>query len=86
MNNKYNHEQDNQVILSIITNDDKNWHYLAVKSLSGWLREITSNHHWDFYCLSCLHSYRTKERLKKHEKVCKDYDYCYIKMPNEDKY
>ena len=85
MNNKYNHEQDNQVIL-LITNDDKNWHYLAVKSLSGLLREITSNHHRDFYCLSCLHSYRTKERLKKHEKVCKDYDYCYIKMPDEDKY
>ena len=26
-----------------------------------------------------------KEKLKKHEKVRKSYDYCYVKMPNEDK-
>ena len=80
---KYNHERDNQVILLMITNDNENWHYLAVKSLSELLRGITSNHHGDFYCLNCLHSYRRKEKLKKHEKVCKDHDYCHIKMPNE---
>ena len=34
---KYNRKQDNQVILLMITND-KNWHYLAVKNLSGLLR------------------------------------------------
>ena len=48
-------------------------------------REITSNNNGDFYCLNCFHSYRTKETLNKHEKVCKDHDYCYIKMPKEDK-
>ena len=52
---KYNHKRDNQVILLIITNDDKNWHYLALKDLSRLLREITSNHHGDFYCLNYLH-------------------------------
>ena len=26
---------------------------------------ITSNHHGDFYCLNCLHSYRTNNKLKK---------------------
>ena len=88
---KYSHERDNQVILLMITNDDersdgvKNWHYLAVKSLSRLLKGITSNHDGDFYCLNCFHSYRTKERLKKHEKVCKDHDYCHVKMPDEDK-
>ena len=61
---KYNHERDNQVILLMITNDDKNWHYLTVKSISKLLRGITSNHKGDFYCLNCFHSYRTKERLK----------------------
>ena len=25
------------------------------------------------------------ETFKKHEKVCKDHDYCYVKMPDEDK-
>ena len=69
----------------MITNDNEKWHYLAVKSLSRLLRGITSNHNEDFYCLNCLDSYRTKEKLKKHENVCKDHDYCYVKMPNEDK-
>ena len=44
-----------------------NWHYLAVKSIFGLLREITSNHNGDFHCLNCLNSYTTKEKLRKHE-------------------
>ena len=62
----------------------KKWHYLAVKSLSELLRGRTSNHVGDFHCLNCFHSYRTKEKLKKHVKVCNDRDYCYIEMPDED--
>ena len=34
----------------------------------------------DSYCLNCFHSYRTKERLEQHMKVCEDKDYCYIEM------
>ena len=74
----------------MITNDGehsngvKNWHYLAIKNFSRLLRGITSNHDGDFYYLNCFHSYRTKEKLKKHEKLCKDHDYCYVKMPKED--
>ena len=67
----------------MITDDGKNYHYLAVKSISVLLRGITSNNHGDFYCLNCLHSYRTKEKLKKHEKVCNNHDYCNAKMPNK---
>ena len=48
------------------------------------LRGITSKHDGDFYCLNCLHSDRTEDKLKKHKNVCKDHDYCYVKMPNED--
>ena len=55
-----------------------------VKSIPALFKGITSNHIGDFYCLNCFDSYRTKEKLKKHEKVCKDHDYCYLKMPNED--
>ena len=68
----------------MITDNDKNWHYLAVKSISKLLNGITSNHNGDFYCLNCFHSYTTKEKLKKHEKICKDHDFCYPKMPDED--
>ena len=28
---------------------------------------------------------QNKEKLRKHEKVCKDHDYCYVKMPDGDK-
>ena len=66
----------------MITND-KNWHYLTVKSISKLLNGTTSNHNGDFYCLNYFHSYRTKNRLKKHEKICKDHDFCHVKMPNE---
>ena len=52
--------------------------------MSSLLREITSNHNGDFYCLNCFPSYRTENKLKKYEKVCNDNDYCYLEMPSED--
>ena len=79
---KYNSKRENQVILLMIT-DDKKWHYLAVKSLPALFREITSNHHADFYCSNCFHSFTTKNVFKKHD-VCKDHDHCYVEMPNKD--
>ena len=48
----------------------KNWHYLAVKSLSRLLRGITSNHKSDYYCLNCFHSYRTENKLNADRKIC----------------
>ena len=47
------------------------------------LKGITSNHKGDFYCLNCFHSYSTKEKLKKHQKVCNDFDHCYVEMSDE---
>ena len=35
---KHNDERDNQVILLMISDESSNWHYLAVKSISGLLR------------------------------------------------
>ena len=42
--------------LLMITDGTGNWHYLAVKSISGLLRGIASNHNGDFYCLFKLFS------------------------------
>ena len=53
---KYNHKRDDQVILLMITDNNNNWHYLSVKSISRLLRGITSNHVGDFYRLKCFHS------------------------------
>ena len=64
--------------------DGKKWHYLTAKSLSALLRRITSNQNRDFYCLNYFYSYNTKEKLKKHERVCNDHDHCYLEMPNEE--
>ena len=72
------------MVLLKITNNDGNWHYLAVKSISKWLNGITSKHNRDFYCLNCFHSYRTKNKLIRHEKICKDHDFCYVKMPDKN--
>ena len=68
---KYNYKRDNQVVLLMITDNEK-WHYLTVKSVSGLLRGITSNHHGDSYCLNCFHSYTTMKKLKKHGKTCRN--------------
>ena len=68
----------------MVTDYAENWYYFAVKSISRLLKGITSNHNGDFSSSNCFHSYRTKERLKKHEKICKDHDYCCAKRSDKD--
>ena len=80
---KHNLTREKQVILLMISNGE-NWHYLIVENLSRLLRGITSNHDGDFYCLNCFHSYRTKNKLDAHKKICKNHDYCHIEMPTKD--
>ena len=50
-------------------------HYLAVKKLSTLLRGLRSKD-VDFHCLNCL-------KLKCHEKICKNKDFCVVVMPSE---
>ena len=52
--------------------------------MSALLRGITCNDNGDFHCINCLHPFRTENKLKKHKDVCKNHDYCYAEMPNED--
>ena len=66
----------------MITGGATNWHYITIKSISGLLRGLTSNHNGDFYCLNCFHSYRTKGKLKEHEKICYDNKFCFLNMPD----
>ena len=77
---KYNLTYDKQIIFLMITDGEK-WHDLLVKNLSGLLRGITSNHYGDFYCLNCFHSYRTKNKLEAHKKICENDDCCNVEMP-----
>ena len=59
-----------KVIIVMIPNGEK-WHYLDVKKLSALLRGITSKTNGDFYCLNCLHSFRTKRNLNRIYYLCR---------------
>ena len=52
--------------------------------LSALLRGITSKNNGDFYCLNCLHSFRTKTKLELHKKVCENKYFCNVIMPSAD--
>ena len=52
-----------------------------ITSFSRLFRGITANYHGDFYCLNCLHSFRTDNALKRHERLCDNNDYCHVEMP-----
>ena len=82
---KHNNKGDTQVNLLMAADADNNWHYLAVKRIPGLLRGITSRHNGNFYCLNCFHLYTNENKLRKHEKICNDHDFCFLKMPKEDK-
>ena len=69
---KYNGKCENKVILLMIGDGEK-WHYLAVKNLPRLFRGISSNHVGDNYCLGCFKSYRTPDKLKKHERLCSNH-------------
>ena len=58
--------------------------YLAVKSLPALFRGTTAYHHEYFYCLNCFHAYTTHNKLKEHERVSNNHDYCRIDMPKEN--
>ena len=81
---KHNSTLEKQIILLIFPNEEKEgWHYLALKKLLALLHGITSKHKDDFYCLNRLHSFKTENRLKSHEKVCKNKDFFGIVMLSE---
>ena len=81
---RHNNKRDTQVNLLKINDETTNWHYPAVKRMSGLLRGITSRHNGDFYCLNCFHSYTTENKYRKHEKICNDHDFYFLKMPDDD--
>ena len=80
---KHNSSCKEQVILLMIPNGEK-WFYLAVKKVSALLRGITLQHFGHFYCLSCLHFSKPKNKLELHKKVRENKDFCNVHMPSQD--
>ena len=79
---KNNSNREKQAILLIITSRKK-WHYHAVKKLLAIFRQITPKNNGDVYCLNCLDSFRTKNKLESHKKVCENKDFCNLIMPSQ---
>ena len=81
----------NKLLFLIISNGENRkgkskgrWHYLAVKKLPRLLRETTSKNNSEFYCLNCLHSLRTKNKLESHKRVQENKDFCNVILPSEN--
>ena len=62
----------------------KGWYHLAVKKISASLGGTTSKNNRDFYCLNCLHSFRAKNKLELHKKLCENRNFYNVVMPSED--
>ena len=54
------------------------------KSFSRLMRDISSNVHENHHCFGCFHSFRCKSTFEKHTELCKDHDFCKIKLPDKD--
>ena len=81
---KCNSNCEKEVILLVISNEVRQWSYLAVKELSALSRGITSKHNKNFYCLNCFHSFTAKSKLYTCKSVCENKDFCNIIMPSDD--
>ena len=81
---KINSNCEKQIILSMIPNKENRRLALSyTKKISVLIRGIALKHHGNFNCLNCLRSFRTENKLKSHEKVCKNKDFCIIIIPSE---
>ena len=45
------------------------------------MRDISSSVYENHYCFGCFHSFRCNSTLEKHTELCKDIDFCEIKLP-----
>ena len=69
---KINSNFEKKKILLMIPNVDKEgWNYLAVKN------------YLHYYMVNRLHSFKTEKKLKYHEEVCKNRDFCGIVVPSQ---
>ena len=68
----------------LIIPSGEGWHYITVQKLSALLREITSKHRGNFYCLNCLRSFTTKSKGESHKKVYESKYFSNVLIPSED--
>ena len=52
------------------------------KKLSAFIKKNDNN--GDFFCLTCLHSFRAKNKLDSHKEVCEKIYFSKVVIPSED--
>ena len=83
-NNDYKCFQYAVTLALNLDNIDNHPERISKIKIKGLLRGITSTHKKDFYCLNCFRSYRTRNKLEVHKKICENHDYCNVEMPTKD--
>ena len=48
------------------------------------IKRNKSKYNGDFYCLNCLHCFRTKNKLESHGKACENKDFYNVIMLSQD--
>ena len=48
-------------------------------------RGIKSKHNWDYYCLdlNCFNLEKTENKIRSHDVICKNHDYCWVELSEE---
>ena len=50
-----------------MVSNKEGWYFVTGKQLHALLRGLTSKHDGGFYCLNCLHSFRTENKRESHK-------------------
>ena len=70
------------ILLMIPSKEKEGWHYCIVKKLYI-IKRNNLKINGQSYCLKCLHSFRIKSKLKSHQRICKNKDFCGIVLPSQ---
>ena len=54
------------------------------KNLISIIKRNSIKNNGNLFCLDCLHSFKIKNKLGSHKKVCKNKAFCNVIMPSED--
>ena len=73
---------ETKVTLMLITDDDRNSHYMVVKDLSKLLyKQATDKHTKRHYCFNCFNGFTSERRLLEHMLYCDDKDCVKTTLP-----
>ena len=73
---KHNSTCEKQIIILMILIEEKRMALSCNKNIICIITQNNFKSKGNFYVLNCPHSFRTENKLKSYEKVCKNKDFC----------